>query len=50
MTTVRQTILDIFAAPFRPRRRGLLDRRDLSAQLQRDLGLLDIHAIPGRGR
>ena len=50
MTTARQTILDLFAAPFRPRRRGLLDRRSLSAHVQRDLGLLDGHATPGHSR
>lgn len=41
MTTARQTILDLFVTPFRPRRKDLLDRRALSAHLQRDLGLLD---------
>ena len=50
MTTSRQTILDLFTAPFRPRRKGLLDRRALSAHLQRDLGLLDGHAAPGSTR
>lgn len=50
MTTARQTILDLFAAPFRPRRKGLLDRRDFSAQLLRDLGLLDGHAAQGSVR
>ncbi|MGE0280708.1 MAG: hypothetical protein AB7P20_08855 [Rhizobiaceae bacterium] len=50
MTIARQTILDIFAAPFRPRRQGLLDRRSLSAHVQRDIGLLDGHAIPGGNR
>ncbi len=50
MTTARQTILDLFTTPFRPRRRGLLDRRSLSAHVQRDLGLLDGHAISGRSR
>lgn len=50
MTATRQTILDLFTAPFRPRRRGLLDRRALSAHLQRDLGLLDGHAPYGSVR
>jgi hypothetical protein len=47
MTTPRKTILDLFVAPFRPRRKGLLDRRGLSAHLQRDLGMLDGHATAG---
>jgi len=47
MTTARHTILDLFTTPFRPRRRGLLDRRVLSAHLQRDLGLLDGHVPAG---
>lgn len=46
MTTTRQTILDLFTAPFRPRRQ-VLDRRALSAHLQRDLGLLDGHRPAG---
>lgn len=50
MTTARQTILDLFAAPFRPHRHGLLDRRTLSAHIQRDLGLLDGQATPGSSR
>lgn len=47
MTATRHTILDLFTAPFRSRRRGLLDRRALSAHLQRDLGLLDGHVPSG---
>ena len=50
MTTLRKSILDFFAAPLHPRRRGLLDRRALSAHLQRDLGLLDGHATPSSSR
>lgn len=50
MTTARQTILDLFVTPFRPRRRGLLDRRDFSAHVQRDLGLLDGRAPGGSVR
>ena len=46
MTAARQTILDFFSAPFRPRRKPL-DRRALSAHLQRDLGLLDGHVPAG---
>lgn len=46
MTTVRQTILDLFTAPFRPRRE-VLDRRTLSIHMQRDLGLLDGHTPSG---
>lgn len=41
------SLLTILVAPFRSRPRGLLDRRSLSAHLQRDLGMLDGHASPG---
>lgn len=37
----RLSILDFFAAPFRPRARRLLDPRDLCDDLKRDLGLID---------
>lgn len=51
MTTTNRrsnaSLIAILAAPFRSRPRGLLDRRTLSAHLQRDLGLLDGHASPG---
>ncbi|RUY57210.1 hypothetical protein EN962_32875 [Mesorhizobium sp. M7A.F.Ca.CA.001.09.2.1] len=40
-------ILDLFAAPFRTRSRGLLDQRALSDHFKRDIGLLDGHASAG---
>ncbi|MFB9980202.1 hypothetical protein ACFSQQ_10970 [Mesorhizobium kowhaii] len=52
MTTIlhnsfRRPILDLFAAPFRPRSRGLLDHRALSDHFLRDIGMLDGHASAG---
>ncbi|MFC3322872.1 hypothetical protein [Mesorhizobium cantuariense] len=45
--TFRRPILDLFAAPFRTRSRGLLDQRALSDHFKRDIGLLDGHASAG---
>lgn len=47
ITALRHPIREFFAAPFRSRPRNQLDRRALSAHLQRDLGFLDGHATPG---
>jgi uncharacterized protein YjiS (DUF1127 family) len=46
-STFRRPILDLFAAPFRIRSRGLLDQRALSDHFLRDIGLLDGHASAG---
>ncbi|WP_179295896.1 MULTISPECIES: hypothetical protein [unclassified Mesorhizobium] len=45
--TLRRPMLDLFTAPFRPRRRGLLDQRSLSDHFLRDIGVLDGHVPPG---
>lgn len=45
--TLRRPLLDLFAAPFRPRKRGLLDQRSLSDHFLRDIGVLDEHVPPG---
>lgn len=45
--TLRHPVLNLFAAPFRPRRRGLLDQRSLSEHFLRDIGVLDGHVPPG---
>ncbi|OCC00880.1 hypothetical protein BA190_31715 [Labrys sp. WJW] len=37
----RLSLLDFFAAPFRPRASRQLDPRDLGDHLKRDLGLID---------
>lgn len=41
--SLRRQILDLLAAPFRQRSRGLLDQRALSDHFRRDIGLLDGH-------
>ncbi|MBN9217814.1 MAG: hypothetical protein J0I79_07660 [Mesorhizobium sp.] len=46
----RHQVLELLAAPFRPRSRGLLDRRAMSDHLKRDIGLLDGHASAGSVR
>ncbi|BAV45008.1 hypothetical protein MesoLj113a_49040 [Mesorhizobium sp. 113-1-2] len=48
--TLRRPVLDLFTAPFRPRRRGLLDQRCLSDHFLRDIGVLDGHVSPGTVR
>ena len=48
--TLRRPVLDLFTAPFRSRRRSLLDRRSLSDHLLRDIGVLDGHVPPGTVR
>ncbi|WP_167514491.1 hypothetical protein [Mesorhizobium intechi] len=45
--TLRRPMVDLFAAPFRPRRRGQLDPRSLSDHFLRDIGVLDGHVPPG---
>nr|WP_019857835.1 hypothetical protein [Mesorhizobium loti] len=45
--TLRRPVLDLFTAPFRSRRRGLLDQRSLSDHFLRDIGVLDGHVPPG---
>ncbi|MDX8539270.1 MULTISPECIES: hypothetical protein [Mesorhizobium] len=45
--TLRRPVLDLFIAPFRPRTRGLLDRRSLSDHFLRDIGMLDGRVPPG---
>ncbi|WP_189545807.1 hypothetical protein [Mesorhizobium sp. M2E.F.Ca.ET.209.01.1.1] len=45
--TLRRPLLDLIAAPFKPRRRGQLDRRSLSDHFLRDIGVLDGHVPPG---
>ena len=45
--TLRRPVLDLFTAPFKPRRAGLLDRRSLSDHFLRDIGVLDGHVPPG---
>jgi uncharacterized protein YjiS (DUF1127 family) len=45
--TLRRPVLDLFTAPFRPRKRGLLDRRSLSDHFLRDIGMLDGRVPPG---
>lgn len=47
---LRRPMLDLFTAPFRPRRRGLLDQRSLSDHFLRDIGVLDGHVPPGSSR
>ncbi|SDA75354.1 hypothetical protein [Mesorhizobium qingshengii] len=48
--TLRRPVLDLFTAPFKPRRRGLLDQRSLSDHFLRDIGVLDGHVPPGSSR
>ena len=45
--TLRRPVLDLFTAPFRPRKRGLLDQRSLSDHFLRDIGMLDGRVPPG---
>ena len=45
--TLRRPVLDLFTAPFRPRRPGQLDCRSLSDHFLRDIGVLDGHVPPG---
>jgi len=45
--TLRRPVLDLFTAPFRPRKRGLLDHRSLSDHFLRDIGMLDGRVPPG---
>jgi len=45
--TLRRPLLELFAAPFRPRKRGLLDQRAVSDHFLRDIGLLDGRVPPG---
>ena len=45
--TLRRPVLDLFTAPFRRRRRGLLDHRSLSDHFLRDIGMLDGRVPPG---
>ncbi|MFD2057547.1 hypothetical protein ACFSQT_32030 [Mesorhizobium calcicola] len=48
--TLRRPMLDLFTAPFRPRKRGLLDHRSMSDHFLRDIGMLDGHASAGSTR
>ncbi|BCG94905.1 hypothetical protein [Mesorhizobium sp. 131-2-1] len=48
--SLRRPVLDLFIAPFRPRTRGLLDRRSLSDHFLRDIGMLDGRVPPGGSR
>ena len=45
--SLRRPMLDLFTAPFRPRKRGLLDHRSLSDHFLRDIGMLDGHVPNG---
>lgn len=49
-STLRRPLLDLFTAPFKPRRRGLLDRRSVSDHVLRDVGMLDGRVPPGTVR
>ena len=48
--SLRRPVLDLFIAPFRPRTRGLFDRRSLSDHFLRDIGMLDGRVPPGGSR